>query len=232
MDLNDKVINLIEGKETYKEIHIYDGQAHEVERIGLTAERWVKRAYEYRALTGYQLLAVVYFALHEIGNVNRDRKRIVPQWANAITKAIESGKIVPLDPDSYLPLENPPQADEWNWLVDLSIADSFVSSYVELTCTHILKHLINEIYPNNMQEQTDITSSKKESIRKTENLCRAIACLAIDGYGYNPNDPKSNVPKELSGIMSKKFDVEISDRTIRNWIKEGLENIRINQHIS
>ena len=92
--------------------------------------------------------------------MNQDRKRIVPQWANATTKAIESGKIIPLDPDSYLPLENPPQANEWGWLVDLSIADSYVNSYVDLTCMQVIKHLINEIYPNNAQEQADITNNK------------------------------------------------------------------------
>lgn len=88
------------------------------------------------------------------------------------------------------------------------------------------------LFPGNPQEQADTINNKKESARKTENLCRAIACLAIDGYRYNPNDSKSSLPKELSEMMSGKFNVEISDRTIRNWIKEGIENISINPHKS
>lgn len=61
---------------------------------------------------------------------------------------------------------------------------------------------------------------KKESQTQTDNLKMALVCMAIDGYGYDPEDKKSSIPKHLSDVFSRR-GFEISDKTIRNWLNEG-----------
>ena len=65
---------------------------------------------------------------------------------------------------------------------------------------------------------------KPESTRKTENLLRTLAAVAIDAYGYNPKSAKSTVPQEIADAISEQ-GVNIDAKTIRNWLKEGMENL-------
>lgn len=62
---------------------------------------------------------------------------------------------------------------------------------------------------------------KRESQIQTDNLKKALVCMAIDAYRYKPEDEKSSIPGELSKIFLDDFDFDISDRTIRDWLKEG-----------
>lgn len=62
--------------------------------------------------------------------------------------------------------------------------------------------------------------SEKETKIQSDNLKKALVCLAIDGYGYDPEDKKSPIPKQLSDVCSG-CGFEISDKTIRNWLNEG-----------
>lgn len=64
------------------------------------------------------------------------------------------------------------------------------------------------------------TKSKKESPILTDNLMKAVICMAIHKYEYNPNDEKSPVPGMLSAMFSK-YGFVITDRTIRGWLKKG-----------
>lgn len=62
---------------------------------------------------------------------------------------------------------------------------------------------------------------KKESTVLTENLYRALICLAMDGYKYDSNDSKSKVPKQLSDMLLDKYSVQISQKTIKRWLNKG-----------
>ncbi|MCW5607781.1 MAG: hypothetical protein KIT26_06925 [Nitrosomonas sp.] len=62
---------------------------------------------------------------------------------------------------------------------------------------------------------------REDSPIQTANLKKALVCMAIDGYGYKPEDQRSSIPGELSKIFLEKFGFEISERTIRDWLKEG-----------
>ncbi len=63
---------------------------------------------------------------------------------------------------------------------------------------------------------------RKESTVLTENLYRTIICLAMDSYKYNPNASKSDVPAQLSKMMLTKYGVEISSKSIKRWLHEGI----------
>jgi hypothetical protein len=63
-------------------------------------------------------------------------------------------------------------------------------------------------------------AEKPESTRKTENLLRALTCIAIDDYGYDPLSGKNTAPKDIADALSKQGQ-SIDPRTIRDWLKEG-----------
>lgn len=65
------------------------------------------------------------------------------------------------------------------------------------------------------------SAPKRESPVLADNLTKAFICMAIEKYGYNPDDEKSSVPSKLSSVFSK-HGFEISDRSIRGWLKKGI----------
>jgi hypothetical protein len=62
--------------------------------------------------------------------------------------------------------------------------------------------------------QDKITPSEKKS------LAKLIYAMAVDAYGYDPEDKKSPIPKEIVEIIAT-TDLSISEDTVRKWLKEG-----------
>jgi hypothetical protein len=73
------------------------------------------------------------------------------------------------------------------------------------------------------EQMESIETPKKESARKTDNLLRALVCIAADAYGYNPASGKSTAPADIAGAISKYSGGEFSPdaKTIKGWLKEG-----------
>lgn len=69
----------------------------------------------------------------------------------------------------------------------------------------------------------------KESTRKTENLLRALAAIAIDDYGYDPESLKSSAPQDIANATSAQ-GVNLDAKTIRNWLKEGAALLPLKRH--
>lgn len=67
-----------------------------------------------------------------------------------------------------------------------------------------------------------VGQQKPESTRKSENLMQAITCIAIDAYGYDPKSAKSTAPQDIADALAKQGK-KVDPKTIRNWLKEGLE---------
>jgi hypothetical protein len=61
-----------------------------------------------------------------------------------------------------------------------------------------------------------------ENTQKTDNLLKAIACIAFDAYGYDPKSAKSTVAKDISEAL-KKHGQSMDPKTIRAWLKNGIE---------
>lgn len=80
-----------------------------------------------------------------------------------------------------------------------------------------------ELSKNNQVEKV----IKQESTRKTENLLRALTAIAIDAYGYSPVNAKSNVPQDIVNALSN-HGVIFDQKTVRNWLKEGVSLLASN----
>ncbi|MEZ0246104.1 MAG: hypothetical protein ACAH09_05650 [Methylophilaceae bacterium] len=65
-------------------------------------------------------------------------------------------------------------------------------------------------------------SQETESPRKIDNLLRALVCMAVDVYGYQPDDARSTTPTDIVKAMEKN-SVSVTDKTIRGWLKEGVQ---------
>jgi len=60
-----------------------------------------------------------------------------------------------------------------------------------------------------------------ENTQQTENLLQAIACMAMDGYGFKLEDKKSVVHTEISNAL-KRHEKAIDRKTIKAWIDKGI----------
>ena len=70
--------------------------------------------------------------------------------------------------------------------------------------------------------QTQANHSNLGNTQKTENLLKAFACIAIDAYGYDPESKKSTTTNDILKAL-KEHGKSIDPKTIRAWLKEGLE---------
>lgn len=68
------------------------------------------------------------------------------------------------------------------------------------------------------QENNNKTAVTKEQ----ESLLKMCAAMAIDGYGYNPAEKRSNFPKELCEILNN-HNAPLSTDTIRKFLKKGID---------
>lgn len=62
---------------------------------------------------------------------------------------------------------------------------------------------------------------RKESRKANESLMKMVIAMAIDGYGYNPDEKKSPFPTELTTIIQNKNGLTIDVDTVRKWLKES-----------
>jgi len=64
---------------------------------------------------------------------------------------------------------------------------------------------------------------KAENLKETErqSLYKLIAAMAYDGYGYNPTNKKSPIPKEISGAVETYLGETIDTDTTRKWLKNA-----------
>lgn len=62
--------------------------------------------------------------------------------------------------------------------------------------------------------------TKKPNLKAHESLLKMIIAMAVDGYGYNPLQKKSPVPRELADIIEMQ-GLNIDVDTVRKWLQEG-----------
>ena len=58
--------------------------------------------------------------------------------------------------------------------------------------------------------------------RVKDTLLKIILGMAIDGYGYRPQQLRSPTARELSDHLQR-LGLEVSDDTIRNYLKEAAQ---------
>lgn len=70
--------------------------------------------------------------------------------------------------------------------------------------------------------QTQANHSSLGNTQKTENLLKAFASIAIDAYGYDPKSQKSTTTNDILKAL-KSQGKTIDPKTIRTWLKEGID---------
>ena len=65
---------------------------------------WIRRASKTGVLKGLELLAVILHTLRDVEDKTRDPKKIVRDWAPALTKAVKNDTFTVYDSDSYFPI--------------------------------------------------------------------------------------------------------------------------------
>jgi hypothetical protein len=58
--------------------------------------------------------------------------------------------------------------------------------------------------------------------KSRQSLLKLVLGLAVDGYGYDPKDKRSPIPKELADALSGR-GISIDEDTVRKWLKEAGE---------
>ena len=100
----------------------------------------------------------------------------------------------------------PEQLFDWFELVNLTVHPAFTSRY-----------LANNVPASSTDDPTDETRPHK---REIDSVCQLFTAMAIEYYGYEPDAIRSPIAKEI-GELAASLGVEISDDTIRKYLKRG-----------
>ena len=189
MDLYEKVMHLLEGRETHHYTwHEKDGSITKKQHVSFGPERWINRVKKCAVLSGDEFLAVILFVLEDFTDLSRDGKKIVFEWSEAIKKALGDEVLIARSRDSYLPLSCEP--DNWDFVIFLENADAFVGSLgMGWTCTNIVNHLYDETFPG-WRDDDSIDSKQPIKVKySTENLNIINAAVAEFWENHDPDSP-------------------------------------------
>lgn|GEM_PF-487871 len=70
------------------------------------------------------------------------------------------------------------------------------------------------------EEHAGARSSNTLTPSERKSLIKMVFAMAVDCYGYDPNDKKSPVTQDIIAAVSK-ADMSISADTVRKWLREG-----------
>lgn len=62
----------------------------------------------------------------------------------------------------------------------------------------------------------------QENLKSTESILKIIITMAIDGYGYDPNQTKSPTATEIQKA-SERLGISIDVDTVRKWLKKSVD---------
>ncbi len=60
--------------------------------------------------------------------------------------------------------------------------------------------------------------------RERVSMVKLIAAMAIDAYGFDPTEKRSDIPKEIEGIADR-LGLNLTRKTIRKYLREGSEKL-------
>ena len=68
--------------------------------------------------------------------------------------------------------------------------------------------------------QPSDTAPKKQDKREVESIAQLFTAMAMEYFGYNPNDVKSSVTKEITDLAAS-MGMSLSDDTVRRYLRMG-----------
>lgn len=60
--------------------------------------------------------------------------------------------------------------------------------------------------------------------RERASMVKLIAAMAIDAYGFDPTEKRSDIPNEIEGIADR-LGLNLTSKTIRKYLREGSEKL-------
>ncbi|WP_299777012.1 hypothetical protein [uncultured Roseobacter sp.] len=74
--------------------------------------------------------------------------------------------------------------------------------------------------------QPDLTNKNDGKLdgRERASLVKLIAAMAIDAYGFDPKEKRSDIPNEIEGIADR-LGLNLTSKTIRKYLREGSEKL-------
>ncbi|MCE1226513.1 MAG: hypothetical protein LWW87_08525 [Geobacteraceae bacterium] len=94
-----------------------------------------------------------------------------------------------------------------------------ISSWYEIQKDEALRFEA-ELFKTEEAEKQTITK-ESDNQNALNSLLKIIAVMAVDGYGYDVNQERSPIPKQLSEV-AEGLGVSVSDRTVRKHLKEAV----------
>lgn len=76
------------------------------------------------------------------------------------------------------------------------------------------------IIPNKIHEPTQKIDGNKFSAKERNTLLKMIYGMAVDGYGYSPEQAKSPIPAQLQAVLDI-LGIPVTNETILEKLKEG-----------
>lgn len=74
-----------------------------------------------------------------------------------------------------------------------------------------------------LQESASAPDRRDAALTHTHNtLLKLVIGMAIEGYGYSPDAPRSRVPADIASDLVK-LGMSMTDDTVRKWLKEAAE---------
>ncbi len=105
--------------------------------------------------------------------------------------------------------------------------DSFVAYALEDSdCSVICQKALSEYQQKCALVVESKVVTKKTIIEKPilpkerETVLKLIIGMAVDGYGYNPNQIKSPIPEDITKILDG-LGIALDSDTVRRWLREG-----------
>lgn len=103
----------------------------------------------------------------------------------------------PVEPDEFL---------EWSERVDLAVHPEF---------TRLLKR-----FQLPRQAKTAAPNAPRQDKREVDTIAQLFTAMAIEAYGYRPDQQRSPVPKEIVDLAAS-MGLVISDDTVRKYLRLG-----------
>jgi hypothetical protein len=137
-----------------------------------------------------------------------------PEYPSALAKAVADLKAITGPEYPRAPFE--PTLDKI--VVALNDLKATEAAHPELV-VGVSNNLQKDLPPfEGMKDDVETPLPLNPSERKT--VAKLIFTMAVDCYGYDPNQKKSPIPTEIMEAAAK-ADIAITEDTIRKWLKKG-----------
>jgi hypothetical protein len=144
-------------------------------------------------------------------------------WKPIGKRAIDAGKIgekiIPAKYVLWATDSNIPLPNELKQAVEArNEIPNWKARYDDLFRQHVEVSAERDGLRRELDQMRSITPNERRSVK------RLIIGMAVDGYGYNPNDQRSPATREIHKGLAR-FEIKMDEDTIRNWLRKSIAEL-------